>query len=81
MKHILAAIALALPVAGPVAADPNPQLVASIENRLAYYDLKADVSQFATSTVAALHLTLVSSEGYFKTRQELLTILRKAKYK
>lgn len=65
----------------PVAADPNPQLVSSVENRLKHYGLSADVKQFATSTVAALHLTLSSPEGYLKTRRQLQAILRNARYK
>ena len=50
MKHLVLVLALAL--AAPAAADPNPQLVRSVEQRLAKYGLQADVSQFATSTVA-----------------------------
>ncbi len=65
----------------PVLADPNPQLVASIESRLAHYGLSADVSQFATSTVVQLHFALSSPQGYLKTRRELRSILRNAKYK
>ena len=62
-------------------ADPNPQLVASIEHGLAQYGLEADVSQFATSTVVRLHLTLSSTEDYLDTREELKAILRNAKFK
>ncbi len=62
-------------------ADPNPQLVSSVEFGLSQYGLEADVSQFATSTVARLHLTLSSTEDYLDTREELKAILRNAKYK
>jgi hypothetical protein len=72
---------LALAMSGPVLADPNPQLVASVQTRLAGYGFHVDVSQFATSTVAALHLTLSGSDGYLKKRRELKNILRKARYK
>lgn len=75
-------LALALIVAAaPALADPNPQLVASVEARLAHYGLSADVSQFATSTVAQLHFALSSPEGYFRTKQKLRSILRNARYK
>ncbi len=80
MKRLLLVLALALAV--PAVADPNPQLVLSVQKGLERYGLHADVSQFATSTVAALHLSLSdSSEGYFKKRHELQAILRNAKYK
>ena len=82
MKRTWFGIFLALAMlANPVLADPNPQLVASVQQRLAQYGLRADVSQFATSTVAELHLTLSSPEGYFKTRNALRAILRRARYK
>ena len=81
MKRFALATLLTASLALPVAADPNPQLVASLENRLSHYGLSADLSQFATSTVAALHLTLVQSGGYFEKRRKLRTILRNAKYK
>ncbi len=80
MKQLILVLALAL--AAPAAADPNPQLVRSIENGLKRYGLEADVSQFATSTVGALHFSLSdSSQGYFKKRHELQAILRNAVYK
>ena len=62
-------------------ADPNPQLVSSIQNRLAHYDLSANVSQVATSSVVQLHFALSSPQGYLKTKRELRAILRNAKYK
>lgn len=66
---------------GAALADPNPQLVASVENRLTFYGLRADVSKYATSTVAQLHFALSSPKGYFRTKRELRAILRGAKYK
>ncbi len=76
---LIAALAL---TAVPSAADPNPQLVASVQNGLKQYGISADVSQFATSTVVALHFSLSSSkEPYFKKRHQLRSILRNAKYK
>ncbi len=82
MRATLAALLLSafMPTA-PAFSDPNPQLVRSIEVRLAHYGLQADVSRFATSTVARLHLALSSSEGYLRKRRELRNILRNAKYK
>jgi hypothetical protein len=81
MKWAALSVLFAVALTIPSWADPNPQLVASVQSRLAQYGLHADVSQFATSTVAALHLTLSSPEGYFKTRQTLQGLLRNAKYK
>ena len=80
MKHL--ALALALFMAVPAAADPNPQLVLSVENRLARYGLQADVSQFATSTVAQLHFALTrNGDGYLTKRRKLQNILRNAVFK
>ena len=62
-------------------ADPNPQLVSSIEIRLARYGLEADVSQFATSTVVRLHFALSEAGSYLEKRRELAWILQNAKYK
>lgn len=80
MKRLaLAALIAAL---APVAqADPNPQLVRSVEMRLAGYGLRADVSQFATPTVARLHLTLSRSGHWVEKRRELIHILRNPVYK
>lgn len=80
-RLFLSVLSAALLSGGGVAADPNRQLVASVEHRLAHYGLHADVSQFATSTVAQLHFALSSSEGYLKTRRKLRSILRNARYK
>ena len=81
----LAAAALSAALAataGPALADPNPQLVRSVEIRLAQYGLQADVSRFATSTVARLHFELSSREdSYMDKRRTLKHILRTAKYK
>ena len=80
MSRLFAAL-LALVLATTAQADPNPQLVASVEHRLAAYGLHADVSQFATSTVARLHLTLSQRDSYLRKRRELISILRNPKYK
>ena len=80
MSRLFAAL-LALGLASSTQADPNPQLVASVEHRLASYGLHADVSQFATSTVARLHLTLSQRDSYLRKRRELISILRNPKYK
>ncbi len=81
MIRFALSVLFAMFLAVPTLADPNPQLVAGVQSGLAQYGLQADVSQFATSTVAALHLTLSSPEGYFKTRRKLQGLLRNAKYK
>jgi len=80
IRTLLAAV-LSVVLTPAAQADPNPQLVASIEARLAQYGLSADVSQFATPTVVRLHFALSAREGYLKTRRELLSILRNPKYK
>jgi len=79
-KPVLVAL-LSTFIAVSASADPNPQLVALVENGLAQYGLQADVSNFATSTVARLHLTLSSTENYLDTREELKAILRNPKLK
>jgi hypothetical protein len=79
MRALLLSVALL--VAAPVAADPGPQLVQLVQSRLRYYNLHADVSQFATPTVAALHLALSSPEGYMRTRRRLKSILANPVYK
>jgi len=79
-KPVLVAL-LSTVIAVSASADPNPQLVALVESGLAQYGLRADVSKFATSTVARLHLTLSSPEDYLDTREELKVILRNPKLK
>ena len=74
-KPVLAAL-LSTVIAVSASADPNPQLVASVESGLAKYGLHADVSKFDTHTVARLHMTLSSMEDYIDTRRELKEILR-----
>lgn len=81
MRRIMSGLLCLCLLAAPLSADPNPQLVASIENKLARYGLQADVSQFATSTVVQLHFALSSPKGYLKTKRELRHILRTAKFK
>ena len=82
MQRLILATALALAgYAASASADPNPQLVASIEQRLARYGLQADVSQFATSTVVRLHFALSERQGYLRKRLNREFILRNAKYK
>ena len=79
-KYIAAAIFSVL-IATTAGADPNPQLVRGIELGLSRYGLQADVSQFATTTVARLHFALHGTEGWIDTREELKAILRKPVYK
>ena len=80
MSRLFATL-LALGLATSTQSDPNPQLIASVEHRLAAYGLHADVSQLATSTVARLHLTLSQRDSYLRKRRELISILRNPKYK
>ncbi len=72
---------LATVIGASASADPNPQFVRSVELGLAKYGLEADVSNFATSTVARLHMTLYSTEDYIDPRWELKAILRNPKLK
>ena len=80
LKPVSAAL-LSTVIAVSASADPNPQLVASVELELAEYVLHADVSNFATSTVARLYMTLTSTEDKIDPRFELVAILRNPKYK
>ena len=72
---------LAGTLAMPVLADPHPQLVNSVQARLGHYNLSADVSLFATPTVARLHFALSERNSYIRKRSKLKSILRTAKYK
>jgi len=74
-------LGLSGPIAAPVLADPNPQLVALVQMRLAHYGISVDVSQFASSTVSALHMTMSNRDSYFEKQRRLRAILRTAKYK
>ena len=80
LKLVLVAL-LSTVIAVSASADPNPQLVASVESGLARYGLHADVSKFATSTVAGLHMTMSSPDGEECTRCQLKAILRNPKLK
>ena len=79
-KLVLAALVSTF-IASSASADPNPQLVAIVESGVAQYGLHADVSNFATSTVALLYTTLSSSDDDVCTRCQLKHILRNPKYK
>ena len=79
-RFVVAAIIAAL-IATTAAADPNPQLVRSIELGLVRYGLQADVSQFATTTVVRLHFALHGTEDWIDTRDELRAILRNPVFK
>ena len=58
-------------------AGPNPQLLASIDGRLARYGLEVDVFTLSTRQAAALHLALADGhDGWLETRRRLKTILR-----
>ena len=80
LKLLLVAL-LSTVIAVSARADPSPQLVRSVENGLARYGLHADVSEFATSTVAHLYNTMHSSGDDGCTRCQLKQILRNPKYK
>ncbi|MDF0602678.1 hypothetical protein P1J78_18215 [Psychromarinibacter sp. C21-152] len=70
---------LALAAAAPAAADPSPQLVALVQQRIERYGLDVDVSLFDTATVARLYGILnENDDDYFRKRQKLKTALRNA---
>ena len=78
MKAVLQSALLALALLAPpgASADPNPQLLALIENSIGRYGLWVDVSQLSTRQAAALHLTMASgSDGHLETRRKLISIL------
>ncbi len=79
-KPVLVAL-LSTVIAVSASADPNPKLVAIVESGLAKYGLHADVSKFATSTVARLYMTMSSTDDEECTRCELKAILRNPKLK
>ncbi len=80
MRRLVLALltAAALP-ALPAAAAPSPQLVAMVEQRMRGYGITADLSGASTSTVSTLYAILLSrDDGYLRTRQSLLQVLRTA---
>lgn len=80
IPSVLVAI-LCLGLASPVLADPNAQLVSLVQMRLPHYGISVDVSQFAGSTVSALHMTMANRDSYIEKQRRLRAILRNAKYK
>jgi len=81
MLKTLKATALIVLMATTAHADPNPQLVASVQQRLNAFGYSADVSKFALSTVTRLHFALSSTEDPLDKRFEIKAILRNPKYK
>ncbi|KMW59259.1 hypothetical protein AIOL_004240 [Candidatus Rhodobacter oscarellae] len=81
MIRLVLALTLAL-TASAAQSGPNSQLERLVQARLAHYGFKdVDASDFATPTLARLHLTLISSGSFLKKRREVKNILRTAKYK
>ncbi|WP_298295744.1 hypothetical protein [uncultured Litoreibacter sp.] len=82
MKPILVAFGLSMAVvAAPVAADPNPQLVNSVQHRLNVIGFsKVDAGTLSTAQIAALHTKLQGNYtfGYarIRTQQEVKMILQ-----
>ena len=76
VRSLLVALSLAV-VPAAAAADPNPQLLRTVETRLAYYDLHPDMRSLTTAQAGALHMAMMDDEdGYFRTRAKLKAILR-----
>jgi hypothetical protein len=80
IRPLLLAVSLAAPL--PALADPNAQLVNSVQARLDRLGLPdVDAGLLATHQIAALHLELQGSALSFgpewiRTRQKVKTILR-----
>lgn len=81
MNRILTALFFALALQGTAAADPSPQLVLVVEQRLKHFGFQVDVSRFATPTVVRLYLTLLDNVPYHAKLRELKSILRNPKLK
>ena len=77
MRALALALALILPPM-TASADPNPQLLRSVEMRLARYQLYPDIQSLTTAQAGALHMTMVQNneDGYARTRAKLEAILR-----
>ena len=77
-----ALLAALIATAAPAVAAPNEQLLRSIENRLAFWNVgPVDYKALTTSQAAALHLKLTNAPSRFSGRahifrQALMTILR-----
>jgi hypothetical protein len=84
MRTAVLVLALVLAASGPgeAVADPNPQLVASVQrklNSLGFQDV--DATRLSTRQVAALHMQLQGGttsfgRNYLQTRQRVKSILR-----
>ncbi|MBV0910829.1 hypothetical protein [Anianabacter salinae] len=77
MKRFLQIMAIAATLgAAPVhAADPHPQLVLSVQQRLDGAGYAADVSRYDVATVAALHLALSGNDPWFEKNRRINAIL------
>ena len=80
-----AALAAAVPAAAPVAADPNPQLVASVQSRLNRLGFReVDARDLSTRQIVALHTRLQGptfggvglNNRFINLRSEVQAILR-----
>lgn len=76
--RILGITTAALMIGGAALADPNPQLIRTVQQGLNEYGVAADAARFDTATLARLHFVLSSSDAYFVKREELQEIVDRA---
>lgn len=74
----LAICLAALGVTAPALAEPNAQLVRSVQHRIDALGLSGDVASFDTATVSALHLALSNGDTPYEKRNTVRAILQRA---
>lgn len=81
MIRLVLIIVVAAGLAAPAMADPSPQLTRSIAQKLSFYDIHVVPEDLTTAQAAALHLLLVSENGYLNIQRKARTILSDEDYR
>ena len=76
MIRLLLSIVLSIGLVAPVTAEPSPQLARSIAQKLEFYEVRVNPEDLTTAQAAALHLLLVSENGYLNIQRKARAILR-----
>lgn len=76
MFRLVLGSVLAAAILAPALADPSPQLTSSVAQKLSFYGIRVEPEDLTTAQAAALHLLLVSENGYLNIRRKARAILR-----
>ena len=76
MFRLVLGSVLAAAIFVPALADPSPQLTSSVAQKLSVYGIRVKPEDLTTAQAAALHLLLVSENGYLNIRRKARAILR-----